>query len=313
MMNRAIPKWALILAGGDGKRLQPLTREITGDTRPKQFCPILDGETLLDLTRRRVDLIARSDRQLVVLTRKHEPYYRYLAGELAPDRLVVQPENRGTGPGIVYSLLKLDNLAGDVPLAIFPSDHYISDDQIFVAYVDSAFEITRLRPDLVVLLGIEPDRPDREYGWIEPGDTPLAVGSEAVFGIRRFWEKPPPRVAQTLFERGCLWSSFVMVGRVSAFLSLVRSTAPALLSAFEPARRKVGSGEAAAIEVVYAQLPLVSFSERVLATGSDRLSTVRVKGVEWSDWGHPARVIASLARAGRRPSWLGRLVLASTA
>jgi hypothetical protein len=109
-------------------------------------------------------------------------------------------------------------------------------------------------------------------------------------------------------------NSFVMVGRVSAFLSLVCRTAPAVLSAFGPARRKLGSvGEAAAIEAVYAGLPVVSFSERVLATGSDRLSTIRVKGVDWSDWGHPGRVIATLARAGRRPSWLDRVDLASTA
>ena len=79
--------WALILAGGDGARLRPLTRAITGDPRPKQFCPLLDGETLLDRTRRRVNVLARLDQQVVVVTRTHEPYYRYLANEptvLAP-------------------------------------------------------------------------------------------------------------------------------------------------------------------------------------------------------------------------------------
>jgi mannose-1-phosphate guanylyltransferase len=104
--------WALILAGGDGWRLQPLTETITGGPRPKQFCPLMEGETLLDHTRRRADLLVRGDRQVVVVTRKHEAHYQYLREELAPGRLVVQPANRGTGPGIVYPLLRILELAG---------------------------------------------------------------------------------------------------------------------------------------------------------------------------------------------------------
>ncbi len=94
--------WALILAGGDGIRLRPLTTQIVNDLRPKQFCPILDGETLLDHTRRRVDLLVQAYRSLIVVSRPHEAYFRDLATELAPDRLVIQPHNRGTAPGIVY-------------------------------------------------------------------------------------------------------------------------------------------------------------------------------------------------------------------
>ena len=74
MHTTAAPPWALILAGGDGTRLRELTQKISGDGRPKQFCPLLDGETLLDRTRRRVDLLTRADHQVVVVTRPHERY-----------------------------------------------------------------------------------------------------------------------------------------------------------------------------------------------------------------------------------------------
>src|SRR6266545_1670552 len=129
--------WALILGGGDGKRLQPLTSRIAGDSRPKQFCPIFEGETLLDRTRRRVDLLVRPDRQVIAVTRTHELYYRRLFKELAPSCLVVQPANRGTGPGILYPLLRIMELAGNVPLAIFPSYHYVSNDRLFMDHVDA--------------------------------------------------------------------------------------------------------------------------------------------------------------------------------
>ena len=128
MSARAVAPWAVILAGGDGVRLQPLTMMVAGDARPKQFCPLLGPETLLERTRRRVDLLVRFDRQVVAVSRPHEVHYRYLYGELMPGRLAVQPENRDTGPGILYALLRVKHLAGNVPVAVFPSDHYVDDD-----------------------------------------------------------------------------------------------------------------------------------------------------------------------------------------
>ena len=94
MRTSSTPPWALILAGGDGIRLRPLTTQIVSDLRPKQFCSLVDEETLLDRTRRRVDLLVQSRRHLIVVSRPHEAYFRYLAVEFAPDRLVIQPANR---------------------------------------------------------------------------------------------------------------------------------------------------------------------------------------------------------------------------
>src|SRR5262245_32952217 len=110
MSETSLP-WAVILAGGDGTRLRPLTEHLSGDARPKQFCRLFDGQTLLDQTRRRADLLIRPDRQLVVVTRTHAPYYADLARDLFPGRLVVQPQNRGTAPAIMLAALALRRLA----------------------------------------------------------------------------------------------------------------------------------------------------------------------------------------------------------
>jgi mannose-1-phosphate guanylyltransferase len=302
--------WSLILAGGDGVRLRPLTRAISGDGCPKQFCPLLDGETLLDRTRRRVDLLTRFDHQAIVVTRPHEAFYAPLVRDLAPGRLIVQPDNRGTAAGVLYPLLRIADLAGDVPVAIFPSDHYVDDDHAFVAAAAAGLDALRDRSDLVVLLGIEPDTPETEYGWIEADERPLPLESALLFPIRRFWEKPSAELAATLLARRCLWNSFVMVGRLSAFLDLLLAGAPELVAAFDPLRRAIGTArEPFVAEQIYGRLPSINFSERVLVPGAARLGTVRVKGVEWSDLGNVQRVLDTIHRTGRRPRWLDEVAL----
>lgn len=302
--------WAIILAGGDGLRLRSLTQKIAGDLRPKQFCALLDGETMFDRTRRRAELLVRPDRHVAVVTNEHREYFAALTTELPPDCLVVQPSNQGTVAGIVYPLVRVAQLAGEVPVVILPSDHDVTEDRAFMAYVESAVTLVRALPDRLVLLGIEADAPETEYGWVEPGRVPLPIDGPPVFPVRRFWEKPSLTLARVLLERRCLWNSFVMVGWVSAFLDCVRAGAPEILDAFAPIRRALGTAEEGAVaERVYADLTPQSFSDRVLACVPERLLALRVKDIGWSDWGHPARVLASLRRTGRQPPWL----LAATA
>jgi mannose-1-phosphate guanylyltransferase len=302
--------WSLILAGGDGVRLRSLTRAITGEARPKQFCPLLDGETLLEHARRRVDRLSPFDHQAIVVTRSHEAYYAPLVRGLAPGRLVEQPGNRGTAAGLLYPLLRIADLAGDVPVAVFPSDHFVDDDRAFVAAAAEALDAVQARPDLVVLLGIEPDTPETEYGWIEADDRPLPMDGALVFPIRCFWEKPSAELATTLLARRCLWNSFVMVGRVSAFLDLIAAGAPELVARFQPLCGAIGTWrEADVADSVYGTLPSINFSEHVLVPGAAHLGTVRVKGVEWSDLGNVERVYATIRRTGGHPRWLDNVPL----
>lgn len=305
--NPSLSPWAVILAGGDGVRLRPLTTLVTGDARPKQFCPLLGGETLLDRTRHRVDLLVPFDHQVVAVSRPHEAYYRYLVDELAPGRLAVQPENRDTGPGILYALLQVRHLAGNVLVALFPSDHYVADDHAFVRHVRAALEVVQRQSGLVALIGIEPSSAEVDYGWIEPGRIPLPTNPD-VFPVRRFVEKPSASTARKLVARGCLWNSFVMAGWVDTLLNLIDRTASDLYRAFQPARRAHGApNELAVLEQVYAKLPAISFAQRVLTRADGCLVTLRARGLQWSDWGSPRRVVASLRATNHAPPWLARV------
>ena len=129
-------RWAVILAGGDGTRLRSMTRAIAGDDRPKQFCPLIGGRTLLDQTRDRVALSISPDRTLFVDTEKHQRFYQPLAGTLSKELLVAQPDNKGTAPAILYALLRVAAKSPQAIVALFPSDHYFADDEAFMSHVD---------------------------------------------------------------------------------------------------------------------------------------------------------------------------------
>jgi mannose-1-phosphate guanylyltransferase len=300
-------EWAVILAGGDGTRLKSLTRQIAGDDRPKQFCSVLGGATLLEETQRRTALELADERTLYVVNQVHQPYYAPILGARHEENLVAQPSNRGTAPAILYSLLRIVARDPEAVVAFFPSDHYISDNSKFMAHVRAALETARERPDLVVLLGLEPESPEVEYGWIEPAAQ--LKGRSKVCGVRRFWEKPNKLLAQVLQLRGCLWNSFVMVASVQALLNSIAAAVPELYREFSclvPLFRT--PAETNAIDNLYACLQEVNFSHQVLAQRPDRLAVIRVAGVRWNDLGEPKRVLASLDMAGVRPHWVDAAV-----
>jgi mannose-1-phosphate guanylyltransferase len=131
-------EWAVILAGGDGTRLKSLTRKIAGDERPKQFCSVLGGATLLEETQRRAALAFADERTLYVVNQLHEPYYAPILGEAEiHDNLVT---NRAiAAPRPPFSTASCaSRRAIQAAVAFFPSDHFISDNSKFMAHVRAA-------------------------------------------------------------------------------------------------------------------------------------------------------------------------------
>jgi mannose-1-phosphate guanylyltransferase len=279
-------RWGVILAGGDGTRLLPLTRKISGDDRPKQFCALTGGETLLDQTRRRVSGLITDRQTLFLLTQTHERFYADQLACVPEERLLVQPYNRGTAAAIAYSLTHIERLDPAAVVAFFPSDHHFANDAPFAAHMDLAFTQAELDPERVILLGIQADAPEESYGWIEPGNR---VAGGAVSEVRRFWEKPSRTVAAQLMRDGCLWNSFVMVGRASAFLAMIRRTLPELLAPF-------AGMQSSALNEIYAKIPAANFSDDVLSARPSDLTVLPAQGLGWSDLGEPQRVLSAIPK-----------------
>ena len=308
--GRVAHRWGVILAGGDGKRLLPLTRKITGDDRPKQFCALTGGKTLLDQTRQRVSSLIAERQTLIVLTGTHERFYATQLAGVPRSLLLVQPHNHGTAPAIAYSLMRLYERDPNGVVAFFPSDHHFENDEAFRANIEQAFARAETDAERVVLLGIAPEAPEESYGWIEPGAPLGPVAGSRVFEVRRFWEKPPRKIASRLMRRGCLWNSFVMVGHICAFLGLIRQTLPALLASIrgiQDAAIPVEDDEA--LLNLYASTPATNFSDEVLSVKPSALAVLRADGLGWSDLGEPRRVLSVIES---KSSWLGQPLPALT-
>ncbi len=295
----AAPNWALVLAGGDGTRLQDLTREIAGAPIPKQYCRLLGNHSLLEATLARSQQFAPLQRTLVIVNNDHLDVGREQLRPLPPDNVVVQPCNRDTGPGLLLALMQLGHRSPGATVAVFPSDHYVGDDCAFVAHVTRAATLVNQHPAKVVLLGIRPDRPEPGYGYITPA-RPFRSRCEAcmTFRVAAFREKPTADLARSLFTEGGLWNSFVMVFRLNRMLELLQCVAP---KEFQHMWRS--SGDPGRIAEVYRDLTPWNFSTHVLARITQHLLVLPVDDVHWSDWGTRESIEHTLRTLNKTQPW----------
>ena len=143
--------WAAVMAGGDGRRLQAFTQLIAGDSRPKQFCRLFGGRSLLEDTRSRVCRNVEPWRTVYVVTRHHERFYRSELADVPRAHVIEQPENRGTAAAILYTLRRVSLLGPDPAIGFFPADHYFRDTERLRRAVDAAYAVAHAQPERIVM------------------------------------------------------------------------------------------------------------------------------------------------------------------
>jgi mannose-1-phosphate guanylyltransferase len=288
--------WAVLLAGGEGERLRTLTTKISGDSRPKQFCCLLENKSLLLQTHERVARVFREDHTIFVVTQAHERWYHQDI-QYAPTRnIIAQPLNRGTGVAMATAVLHILARDPNAMVAFFPCDHFYSDNAAFTETVKFGLTVAAEHPDCIAFLGAHASSPEAEYGWIEPGPSIPNVLNRRLMRVVRFWEKPTALRASELLQQGCLWNTFVSVGLADTFLELLCSQVPNVVFSLSQN------------PMAYETVRSVDFSRDVMANEPHRLLVIEDDTSGWADLGNPSRLIEILRSNHLEPAWMQKLI-----
>lgn len=292
--------WSIVLAGGSGERLAVFTERWLGRYLPKQYCTFVGSRSMLEHTLDRASGLSRPEEIVTVVAREHSSF--------APSRIrgafVSQPVNRDTAPGIFLPAARVLSADPSATVAIFPSDHFVYPEKRFVETVRTTVLAAEALPDKIVLLGVVPDGPEPDYGWIFPGRELLAVGAEKVKAVRSFLERPAAGDAASAREEGALWNTMIMAAKVETLWRLGFRYLPEILFRLEYYLDAIGTpGEERALAVSYSDMPRRNFSSHLLQRAPSEVAVVELEGVLWSDWGRVERISETLARIGKKPAW----------
>ncbi|MBI3167109.1 MAG: NTP transferase domain-containing protein [Chloroflexi bacterium] len=272
--------YAVIMAGGGGTRLWPLSRK----DRPKQLLPLIGQETLFQSTVARLKELFPPERILVVTVEEQAQEMKEQVPELPEENYLIEPAPRGTASVVGLAAMALQKRDPQAAMAILPSDHFIRNVDLFHYLLKAAFDVAA--DDYLVTLGITPTMPSTAYGYIQQG-TPLNGGYKyPVYTVQSFKEKPNDETAQQLLRMGGhSWNSGMFIWRADAILNEIDKQMPSLGKAL----KEIGSawGTSNKEEVLNKLWPDLK-NETVdygIMEKAEKVAVLPAGGLGWSDVG----------------------------
>ncbi|MBU4343986.1 MAG: mannose-1-phosphate guanylyltransferase/mannose-6-phosphate isomerase [Proteobacteria bacterium] len=265
--------YAILLAGGTGTRLWPVSRELY----PKQLVKFIGNDSLVQSTIKRLDTVIDTENIRIVCGQEHfHEIARHMAeiGVQAKGKIICEPCGRNTAPAILLGVLNILKTDSDAVLSVFPADHVIRDIKRFHKSVKTAIKLADT--GYIVTYGIKPNYPETGYGYIE--------GAEELFGnaltIKRFVEKPDEAFAKKYIEAGNFyWNSGMFTFKASVIIEEFRRFQPELLKSM---KNLVDRKQSIAIDE-YEQLPDIAFDCAIMEK-TDK-GVVLPSDFGWSDIG----------------------------
>jgi mannose-1-phosphate guanylyltransferase len=291
--------WGIVLAGGEGKRLQEFIRKRYGGERPKQYSAIIGKRSMLRHTLDRVEKIIPPKQLQIVVDHKHWHFVQEEIKEREHKSILVAPENRESAASVYFALSHIYFRDPEAVIAIFPSDHFIGEEERFMSYVKCAISFSEKHPDFIVLLGMKPTDVSLQYGWIEPSKKFLLHEGNRFYKVMRFYEKPSEENVYQYFKSGSLWNSMVLSTKCETLIKMYRKHLEIIYNAFKKAKSVYGTNEEEQfVTSAFNSIPSLNFSKCLLEAIPESLFVLRVEGVLWSDWGNKEQVMKDLDSLG---------------
>lgn len=276
----------VILAGGSGTRLWPLSRK----NSPKQFHALLGEQSLLQDT---------YDRCLTVTSAEHifictaAPYAEQITQDLpqvSADRIIFEPVARNTAPAIAYAVRAVQNVYPQAAIATISSDHAITNPAEFTHSLTIAFEALTEHPDSLITVGVTPTRPDTGFGYIQMGNEQAVIRDQRIFDIANFKEKPDEKTATEYFARWeYLWNAGYFIFLATSFHDWISLYAPEIAPIF--------TASEAELTDTYTHLASTPIDTALVEKLPREKRLVIPSTLEWSDVGNWATLLEELQKA----------------
>ncbi|MCS6994456.1 MAG: sugar phosphate nucleotidyltransferase [Anaerolineales bacterium] len=271
--------YAVIMAGGGGTRLWPLSRK----NRPKQLLPLIGEQTLFQSTAARLQGFLPPERILVVTVAEQAAEMRVQSPEIPPENYIIEPAPRGTASVVGLAAAILHQRDPHAVMAVLPSDHYIRNRDLFHYLVKAAVDVAC--NDYLVTLGITPTFPSTAYGYIQQGAPLPGEYKYPAYAVARFVEKPDEQTAQKLLRAGNYsWNSGMFIWKTERILTEIRRFMPELSAALDQISAAAPAQQPAVIESVWRDLKTESIDYGIMEK-AEQVAVLPAGGLGWSDVG----------------------------
>jgi len=278
--------YALIMAGGEGKRFWPLSTK----DKPKQFLSLLGDKSLIRQTVDRVLPLIPIEKVFIITVKGYADETLRHIPELPPENLILEPEGKNTAPCIAYGSLRIAAIDPESVTAVLPADHAIGDEDEFRRALEFAYEATDYEleegKNPLITLGVKPPYPETGYGYMKSGlKEIISSNGLKAFKVLKFTEKPDSDTALEFLKEGdYYWNSGMFIWKTSSIMREFALLHPGWFSRFNSVSSDLGTPEEAeSVSVLYSNIGSGSIDKLILER-SGRTLVIPVD-FPWSDVG----------------------------
>jgi mannose-1-phosphate guanylyltransferase len=269
--------YVVIMAGGIGSRFWPYSR----NNKPKQFLDVLGvGSSLLQLTFRRFLNTCPKENIYIVTSDTYRDVILEQLPDLSPDQILAEPSRRNTAPCIAYASYKIRKKDPNAVMVVTPADHAIIKEEEFCSVISYSMEYAS-QHDILITLGINPNRPETGYGYIQYHPN----GDNSFKKVKTFTEKPQLELAKKFVESGdFVWNAGIFIWDVNSIIKAFEKFLPELAELFENVSGDLCTpNETSALQKVYPLLKNISIDYGVMEKAENVY--VVLADIGWSDLG----------------------------